>query len=367
MNKEANQVFLIHAHLNPNYTILPDINGLCACAHNSYPLTFLFKFFCPFFRAKPSRPLHHEPSSFSPRWDGGVGFRALSPRVAFHVPAAPEKATPRRIKCSRRIRALPGERLCNPTPAGSLERFPESERFLVSNAAEPAGQPQLRTHPPPALPAAEVRRSYSGSGAETPLGTHLRWLQHASLASALRVQQLDGRLAARALLVPGRLLSLSEWLSRGERAWEKRGWDVAGRNYPRQASAGWIGARARSEEPLRNSGANSTVARKAAGKSQSEQPESVPGGAGTARTKRQGVCRKQRAREPAQALPAAAECWVAVRGKSESKEFPKMRANPAGKAGCYSGAQSRAGAECEALIKLQLDEIPLVTPPHHPQ
>lgn len=173
----------------------------------------------------------------------------------------------------------------------------------MSNAAKPAGRPASRNseHARRRLFLPQVRRSYSRSRAEPPLALTHRWLRHAWLTSALRAQQLSGRSAARALLVPGRLLS--ECLSRGERAWKKRRWDVAGRNYPRQAGAVWIGSRAQLGEPLRNSGANSTVARTTAGRSQSGQPESVPGGAGTARAKRQGLCRKQRARGPAQALP----------------------------------------------------------------
>lgn len=169
------------------------------------PLTFLLKKTCPSLGAPQHSGQAQQPFP-KVGWEGAV---AVSPRAAFPVPAALEK---RPAELNARVESV----LCNPAPAGSLGRFPESERFLASNPAE---RPQLRARPPPdpiclktsPLLLRERGRSPPWHSPTDDPGT--AWLASAPLRAQ---QQLGGSSAARTQLVCGRLFSAR--LPRGERA-----------------------------------------------------------------------------------------------------------------------------------------------------
>lgn len=139
----------------------------------------------------------------------------------------------------------------------------------------------------------------------------------------------------------------------------------AGRNYTHQPEAGWVGAagsvggsRCEIQTPMPPSLAQQPG--EAVG-----QLQPVPGGWGSAGGEAGALPPRVGTRANPGSAPRWLSDWVAAQGSSASGEVPQAEAemwsNPAGKAGCYSAAQSSARAECETLIKLRLGDMPLVS------
>lgn len=171
---------------------------------------------------------------------------------------------------------------------------------VTQRSPQSPGQPQL-THLR-ILSAAELRRSYSGSGAEAHLSTHppMTPAPLGSLRLLLRAQQqLGGSSAARTPLVRGRLLSAR--LPRGERAWEKRGWVGPGETTPTNPVPAGLGQRAQLGEAAARF-RRQCHRRWHCNREERSGSSSRYRGAGAVRAERQGLCPPEWARGPTQAL-----------------------------------------------------------------